>query len=444
MSTAPFLVIAGLFLSVPSYAQDHTPLPRPAEEIIVSFGSERSILDDSGVHIESLKRHPSEILHYPDIDTTGARFLSLYYSRDVAGHDGDYTISILATPNPGGLFLHADLNNDEDLSNDGTPQFLADSAGTVTFAFVAPNDSMQITYRSVERVPAAVRAGQMDREWFEGTMDADSNLRPMFANLFGVDPRRGSFLFDDRPVLARGRMGMGPDTLDIGVYDWNANGRYDDEDDVLLVDLDRDGRLIFSGDSAHVFKLREVFEIEGRRYRVSQVDPYGRGIRLVEVPELPTGEYLAERRAEYDAAMMVPRDSIALDSAFWALEMTTLEGDTLLLAELRGRPFLLNVWGEWCAPCRMEMPTLARADSLFSIEELQIIGVLSTGDIEAARAYLAEIGATWSQVLLTDAFRERMNLRMYPTNYLIDSAGEKAVEAGVINLRFIEAWLEAR
>lgn len=347
-------------------------------------------------------------------------------------------------PHPGGLLLYADLNNDEDLSNDGPPQFLADSAGTVTFAFVAPNDSMQITYRSVERVPAAVRVGQMDREWFEGTMDADGNLLPMFANLFGVDPRRGSFLFDDRPVLARGRMGIGPDTLDIGVYDWNANGRYDDEDDVLLVDLDRDGRLIFSGDSAHVFKLREVFEIEGRRYRVSQVDPYGRGIRLVEVPELPTGDYLAERRAEFDAAVMVARDSIALDSAFWALELPTLEGDTLLLANLRGRRFLLNVWGEWCAPCRMEMPTLARADSLFSIEELQIIGVLSTGDIEAARAYLAEIGATWSQVLLTDAFRERMNLRMYPTNYLIDSAGERAVEAGVINLRFIQTWLEAK
>jgi thiol-disulfide isomerase/thioredoxin len=436
-------LISGLSLVGPCLAQEQTLLPRPAEEILVRFGDERTILDDSGVHIESVRRHPTEILFHPDIDTTGARYLSLYYSRDVVRHEGDFLITILAVPHPGGQLLFADLNNDEDLRNDGPPQFLADSAGTVTFALVAPNDSMQITHRSVERVPAAVRAGQMDREWFEGMMDEDGNLRPMLANLFEVNPERGSFVFDDRPVLVRGKLGIGMDTLDIGVYDWSANGRYDDEDDVLLVDLDRDGRLIFSGDSAHVFKLREVFEIEGRRYRVSQIDPYGRGIRLVEVPELPTGDYLAERRAEFDAAMIVPRASIALDSAFWALELPTLEGDTLRLAELRGRPFLLNVWGEWCAPCRMEMPTLARADSLFSIEELQLIGVLSTGDIESARAYLDEIGATWSQLLLTDAFRERMNLRMYPTNYLIGSAGERAVEAGLINIRFIEAWLEA-
>ena len=30
------------------------------------------------------------------------------------------------------------------------------------------------------------------------------------------------------------------------------------------------------------------------------------------------------------------------------------------LAELRGQPFLLNVWGSWCVECRVEHPVLAR------------------------------------------------------------------------------------
>jgi thiol-disulfide isomerase/thioredoxin len=36
----------------------------------------------------------------------------------------------------------------------------------------------------------------------------------------------------------------------------------------------------------------------------------------------------------------------------------TLAGDTVTLAELRGRPVLLNIWATWCSPCREEMPDL--------------------------------------------------------------------------------------
>lgn len=34
--------------------------------------------------------------------------------------------------------------------------------------------------------------------------------------------------------------------------------------------------------------------------------------------------------------------------------------DRLSLAELRGTPFVLNLWASWCIPCREEAPTLAR------------------------------------------------------------------------------------
>ncbi|MEZ4702535.1 MAG: TlpA disulfide reductase family protein [Rhodothermales bacterium] len=439
-----YLASALLLLTLPAIAQELTPLPQPAEELFVPFGETRTLLDRQGVHVEGMRSKPEEALYLPDVDTTGARYLTLYYSRDVAGHEGDFTLSILTVPYDGGLLLYADLNNDEDLRNDGPPQRLADSTGAVTFALVAPNDPMQVTHRTVLHIPTGVRTGQLSQAWFAGMMDEDGNLKPMFKNLMNISGEKGTFLFDERPVLARGMLARDSDTLAVGVFDFNVNGRYDDEEDLLLVDLDRDGRLIHTGDSAHVFKLNEVFEIDGRRYRLSHVDPYGRGVRFVEVSDLPTGDYLAEQKAAYDAAEMKPRGTIDLDSAFWALEMPTLDGDTLRLADLRGRPLLLNVWGEWCAPCRMEMPMLIEADGLHTPEELLIVGVLSSSDEEAARAYLDAIGATWKQVRITDAFRDRVNLRMYPTNLLVGAAGETAIEAGVVNLRFVEQWLIGR
>src|SRR3954465_8423928 len=33
-------------------------------------------------------------------------------------------------------------------------------------------------------------------------------------------------------------------------------------------------------------------------------------------------------------------------------------GETVTLAEFRGKPLLLNFWATWCAPCKKELPTL--------------------------------------------------------------------------------------
>ncbi|MEO6225225.1 MAG: TlpA disulfide reductase family protein [Sphingomicrobium sp.] len=36
------------------------------------------------------------------------------------------------------------------------------------------------------------------------------------------------------------------------------------------------------------------------------------------------------------------------------------DGNATSLAELEGKPLLVNLWASWCAPCVKELPTLAR------------------------------------------------------------------------------------
>lgn len=55
--------------------------------------------------------------------------------------------------------------------------------------------------------------------------------------------------------------------------------------------------------------------------------------------------------------------------------LPTLAGDSLRLAELRGRVVLVNFWATWCAPCRVEIPDLAALHTELADEGLTVVGV---------------------------------------------------------------------
>lgn len=124
-------------------------------------------------------------------------------------------------------------------------------------------------------------------------------------------------------------------------------------------------------------------------------------------------------------AMMGPAPNpIARGQAAPPVTATTLEGVPFDLADLRGRPVLLNFWGPNCVPCRDEFPLFKEKLAEHAGTGLAIVGVLMFDPPAPALDFIAEFGATWPTVDDPKAaIRTAYRVAARPQTYFIDRDG---------------------
>jgi cytochrome c biogenesis protein CcmG/thiol:disulfide interchange protein DsbE len=103
---------------------------------------------------------------------------------------------------------------------------------------------------------------------------------------------------------------------------------------------------------------------------------------------------------------------------------TTLDGTPFRLADLRGRPVVINFWGPSCVPCRDEFPLLAAKLQEHAADGLAIVGVLTDDPVAPAKDFVTEYGATWPTVIDPDkVVKDAYRVAARPQSYLVDSNG---------------------
>jgi len=143
---------------------------------------------------------------------------------------------------------------------------------------------------------------------------------------------------------------------------------------------------------------------------------------------------LLPRGAETDTGT-IARDQPAPD-----VSGQTLDGGTFRLADLRGKPVVVNFWGPSCVPCRNEFPLFKAKLAEHAADGLVIVGVLMADPPDPARAFVAEMGATWPTVVDPDEHvRTAYRVLARPQSYFIDAEGVlRAIQIGEVTADVFE------
>jgi len=102
-----------------------------------------------------------------------------------------------------------------------------------------------------------------------------------------------------------------------------------------------------------------------------------------------------------------------------------------ILRELKGYPVVVNVWGSWCGPCKLEFPIFQQVATRFG-KRVAFLGVDVADNREAARKFLAEKPVPYPSIEDGDS-RIAQNIGMLvgpPITVFYDRRGRRFVHQG--------------
>lgn len=104
-------------------------------------------------------------------------------------------------------------------------------------------------------------------------------------------------------------------------------------------------------------------------------------------------------------------------------EVVDLDGLAVRLPSTNGRPQVINLWASWCAPCRREMPALARVQAQRPDVDFVYLNVGESR--REITAFIRTLAVPLRPILRDPQSRvpELLEVRGYPTTLILDAEG---------------------
>lgn len=115
--------------------------------------------------------------------------------------------------------------------------------------------------------------------------------------------------------------------------------------------------------------------------------------------------------------------------------LATTQGDIVKMSDLNGKVVLLNFWGTWCGPCRVEIPDFVKLYDKHHDKGLEIVGItLTSGSPKKIQSFMNQWGMNYTVLtdikgnetqVVTTVFGRATGGPIYgiPTTFLIDRNG---------------------
>src|SRR5262249_14870696 len=92
----------------------------------------------------------------------------------------------------------------------------------------------------------------------------------------------------------------------------------------------------------------------------------------------PIGKTNPSVRTGVDPAALPVAAAVPLADSIRQTKVKTIDGGSLKLGDFKNKVVVVNLWGTWCGPCRMEMPDLVKLNNEYKARGLVVIGVATT------------------------------------------------------------------
>lgn len=122
--------------------------------------------------------------------------------------------------------------------------------------------------------------------------------------------------------------------------------------------------------------------------------------------------------------------------------LTSIDGKRVSLANLHGKPVLVNFWASWCPPCREEMPRIQELHATAG-DNVAILGVDLHEPRSVVQAFVTARGFTWTFLLDPQgSVASTYGVRVLPTSFFLDPNGViRQVYTGPMTLGQMRSFL---
>jgi len=101
------------------------------------------------------------------------------------------------------------------------------------------------------------------------------------------------------------------------------------------------------------------------------------------------------------------------------------DGSSLKLSDLKGKVVLLNFWATWCPPCREEIPSMMKLNSIMAGKPFQMVAVsVDEGEKPSIESFFKETGFSLPTYLdESGASVKSYGITGVPESFIIDKQG---------------------